>query len=57
MPEIKEELLRVAHHMRQEGEFEWARLAMQAYDRLKQLEKELEDCRIINEILSGGQKD
>lgn len=57
MPDIKDELLRIAHHMRQEGEFEWARLVMQACDKIKSLEKEVEDNRAINEILSGGQKD
>lgn len=57
MSEIKDELLRIAHHMRQEGEFEWARLVMQACDKIKGLEKELEDCRVINEILSGGKPD
>ena len=57
MPEIKEELLRIAHEMRQEGQFEWARLTQFAFGKIKDLEKELEDCRVINEILSGGQKD
>lgn len=57
MPDLKDELLRIAHHMRQEGEFEWARLVMQAADQIKQLEKAVEDNRVINEILTGGQKD
>jgi hypothetical protein len=52
MVKINEELLRIAHEMRQEGQFEWARLTQFAHSRILELEKDLENVRTINEILT-----
>lgn len=57
MAVFKDELLRTAHEMRQQGEFEWARLVHNAYEKINTLEKDLENCRVINELLSRKTQD
>ena len=57
MSTLREELIRIAHDMRQEGKFEWARLVQIAHSKIQGLEKDLENVRTINEILTKKNKE